>query len=162
MDSVVAKLRKTRRRRREKRVELISVYRVPKVAMPLLYRLLQEREPHVNISHRRMPSWKEHLRFIAGRPYSAWHLIKSGDDYVGAIYLTALDEIGIGILTEFRDQNLEIRAVRALMSRHSRKRFLANVNPKNLDWINILERQLKFTLIQHTYELRFSEKSTRA
>jgi hypothetical protein len=69
-------------------VQLISVYRVPKVAPELLYRLLEQREPHVNISHQRMPSWQEHVRFIASRPYVAWYLIKHGPNYVGAIYLT--------------------------------------------------------------------------
>ena len=49
-------------------VALVSVYRLPKTAPDLLYRLLEEREPHVNISHRGMPTWKSHLRFIAGHP----------------------------------------------------------------------------------------------
>lgn len=138
-------------------VTLVSVYRVPKVAPELLYRLLAEREPHVNISHHVLPAWKDHLRFIAKRPYSAWYLIRDQQDYVGAIYLTALGEIGVGILRERQGENIELRAVKALMKKNPRRRFLANVNPANRSWVRMF-RGLDFKLIQHTYELRTGDR----
>jgi RimJ/RimL family protein N-acetyltransferase len=134
-------------------VTLVSVYRLPKVAPELLYRLLAEREPHMNISHHGMPTWKEHLRFIAKRPYSAWYLIKHEQDYIGAIYLTALGEIGIGVLTAARGQGVGPAAIRALMRKHPRHRFLANINPDNARSIRMFG-EMGFRLIQHTYELR--------
>jgi RimJ/RimL family protein N-acetyltransferase len=134
-------------------VALVSVYRVPKVAPELLYRLLAEREPHVNISHHGMPSWKEHLRFIAKRPYAAWYLIKHAQDYVGAIYLTALGEIGIGILTACRGRGFGPAAIRTLMRKHPRSRFLANINPNNTKSIQMFS-EMGFRIIQQTYELR--------
>ncbi len=134
-------------------VTLVSVYRLPKVAPELLYRLLAEREPHMNISHHGMPTWKEHLRFIAKRPYSAWYLIKHEQDYIGAIYLTALGEIGIGVLTASRGQGVGPAAIRALMLKHPRHRFLANINPDNARSIRMFG-EMGFRLIQHTYELR--------
>jgi RimJ/RimL family protein N-acetyltransferase len=132
---------------------LVSVYQLPKVAPRFLYKLLQERQPHVNISHRVMPTWKQHCKFIARRPYAAWYLLKSRDDYVGAIYLTAMNEIGVSILKRWRGFNLGPRAIRMLMRKHKRKRYLANVNPRNDESIGIF-RRLGFRIIQKTYELR--------
>jgi hypothetical protein len=130
---------------------LVSVYRVPKVAPRLLYQLLQEREPRINISHRAMPSWKQHLKFVASRPYLVWYLIKSGDDYVGAIYLTALKEIGVSILQRFHTLEVAPPAINVLMQMHGGSRYLANVNPRNQELVRMF-RRLGFRLIQHTYE----------
>jgi RimJ/RimL family protein N-acetyltransferase len=132
---------------------LVSVYRLPKLAPRLLYRLLEEREPRVNISHRAMPSWTQHCRFIARRPYSAWYLIKSRSDYVGAIYLSAMNEIGVTILARWRGFGFGPRAIRLLMRKHPRKRYLANINPRNVKSIRIF-RRMGFRIIQQTYELR--------
>ncbi len=61
----------------------------------VLYDLLKERRPAESISHRRMPSWEEHCRFVDSRPYQFWYLIDGGDEFLGAIYLTErLSEIG--------------------------------------------------------------------
>jgi hypothetical protein len=154
MDGLVKKARnKPNGRGSASSVGLISVYRLPKVAPELLYRLLEEREPHVNISHRGMPSWKNHIRFIAGRPYSAWYLIRSSEGYIGAVYLTALGEIGIGVVANWRGRGFEVAAIKAIMRKHPRSRFLANINPRNSDWIGMF-RQLDFRLLQQTYEFR--------
>jgi RimJ/RimL family protein N-acetyltransferase len=132
---------------------LVSVYRLPKRAPQILYQLLHEREPHVNISHRVMPTWQQHRKFIEQRPYRAWYLIKAGSDYVGAIYLTSMNEIGIGILAQCQGHGFGARAVRLLMRRHGRRRYLANLNPRNDRSRRMFER-LGFAIIQHTYELR--------
>jgi RimJ/RimL family protein N-acetyltransferase len=154
MDGLVAKVRKIRQNPRiAPSVELVSVYRLPKSAPELLYRLLEQREPHVSISHRGMPTWKHHIRFVASRPYSAWYLIRWRQDYVGAIYLTALGEIGVGVLAQWRGQGVARAAVRTLMRKHRRNRFLANINPDNEEWAGMF-RLLNFRLIQHTYEYR--------
>src|SRR5262245_360582 len=134
-------------------VVLISVYRLPKRAPQLLYELLREREPHVNISHRVMPSWKQHAKFIASRPYSAWYLIKSSDSYVGAIYLTTRNEIAVSIFRQWRGFSFAPRAVRLLIRKHGHRRYLANVNPRNNEWIRMF-LGLGFRLIQQTYECR--------
>ena len=41
-----------------------------------LYLLLMERDPKTNISHRKMPTYNEHRKFIASKPYKAWYVIK--------------------------------------------------------------------------------------
>lgn len=132
---------------------LVSVYRLPKLAPHILYQLLQEREPHVNISHRVMPTWQQHCKFIARRPYAAWYLIKVGGEYVGAIYLTAAGEIGVSVLARRRGLGLGPRAIGLLMHKHTRRRYLANINPRNKRSIRMFQR-MGFKMIQQTYELR--------
>ena len=130
---------------------------LPNIGPITLNRLLEERAPHANISHRGMPTWKNHLRFISRHPYAAWYLVRSGDDYVGAVYLTTLGEIGVGVLAQWRKHGFGRAAVVALMRKHPRSRFLANINPKNSEWVGMF-RGLDFEIIQHTYELRVSAR----
>lgn len=132
---------------------LVSVYEWPDVAPKVLYQLLAERDATVNISHRQMPSWEQHLAFIARRPYDAWYIVRYNGGPIGGIYLTALSEIGIGILAEFRNQGFAPRAIHQLMALHPRDRYLANINPANAGSIRMFAG-MGFQLIQHTYELR--------
>ena len=131
----------------------MSVYRAPKRAPRLLYQLLLERKRNVNISHREMPSWRQHCKFIARRPYAAWYLITARGDYIGAIYLTAMNEIGVGILAQWRGKGLGSHAIGLLMRKHGRRRYLANINPRNEESIRMF-RRLGFRIVQKTYELR--------
>jgi RimJ/RimL family protein N-acetyltransferase len=141
-----------RARSRRSSLTLVSIYRLPKRAPQLLYTLLQERESRANISHRAMPSWKQHREFIARRPYSAWYLIKLHKDYVGAIYLTSMNEIGIAVLKQWRKRGVAPAAADLLMRKHGRRRYLANINPRNEESIRLF-RRLGFRIVQHTYEL---------
>jgi hypothetical protein len=134
-------------------LSLVSVYRLPKLAPKLLYQLLQERQPHVNISHAVMPTWRRHVNFIASRPYSAWYLIKSGDNYVGGIYLTRMNEIGIAILKRFRGFGFAPQAIRMLMLKHGKRLYLANINPRNKKFIDMF-KCMGFRFVQQTYQLR--------
>ncbi len=135
-------------------VRLVDVYRV-KEAAKILYRLLAARPGRVNISHRKLPSFKKHQAFIKSKPYKVWYLIRSaGPGFVGAIYVTKQDEIGVHIFKECRGKGCGRQAVNLLMKRHRRvKRFLANINPKNSRSIQFF-KDLKFRHIQNTYELR--------
>jgi RimJ/RimL family protein N-acetyltransferase len=142
-----------RARSRPSLLTLVSIYRSPKRAPRLLYTLLQERDPHANISHRIMPSWTQHCEFIARRPYAAWYLIKLRKDYVGAIYLTSMNEIGIAVLKQWRSRGVGPAAIRLLMRKHGRRHYLANINPRNEESIRLF-RRIGFRIIQQTYELR--------
>ncbi len=119
----------------------------------LLYQLLDERDETINISHRQMPSFGDHVRFVEGRPYADWNFICVGDELVGAIYLSRADEIGIFMFGKFRGMGYGRRAIIALMDKHGRRRYLANVNPRN-DPSRALFVSLGFTVCQHTYERR--------
>ena len=115
----------------------------------LLYALLSERTPEQSISHRAMPTWFEHCAFVASKPYLAWYVIRVGNDFVGAIYLTHRHEIGVGIFREQQRRGYARAAVLRLMELYPGK-FLANVNPKN-EASRKLWESLGFNLLQVTY-----------
>jgi RimJ/RimL family protein N-acetyltransferase len=117
----------------------------------LLYRLLAERSDEVNISHKAMPGWCQHVAFVESKPYEAWYFIVD-DEVHGACYLTKGDEIGIHIYRDSRGGGRGPKAVKALIREHGPRRYLANVNPRNEPSAAMFAR-LGFTLIQHTYEL---------
>ena len=121
-------------------MKLVSVYDVPGTEN-ILWDLLLERPPEANISHKVMPTWQQHLDFIESKPYEAWYLIELPLEvsevgytyrFIGAIYLTKQDEIGLGILEAWQHQGHGAAALRMLMERHPRARYLANVAPANL------------------------------
>lgn len=133
-------------------MKLVDVYRVAE-APALLYRLLEERSAEVNISHRTMPSWRRHLAFIRARPYRAWYLIRVGETFVGAVYLSKQNEIGVFILRACQGRGYGPEAIRLVMARHRGvKRFLANINPRNRRSIELFT-DLGFRHVQNTYEL---------
>lgn len=140
-------------------MKLVPIATEPDAAV-VLYDLLAERAPEESISHRAMPTWDEHCAFIASAPYDCWCLIQVPDaglsaarDYVGAIYLTRRDEIGITIFETERQHGYASEAIRLLTKSHPRPRYLANINPRNTKSIHLFAK-LGFALIQHTYELR--------
>ena len=63
-----------------------------------LYDLLKERKPNVNISHEKMPTYVQHIKFIESKPYSKWYIIKFGNKKIGSVYLSKQNEIGIFII----------------------------------------------------------------
>ncbi len=130
-------------------MELIDVYQEP-LAGITLWRLLIERDDTVNISHKEMPSYKDHLEFIDSTPYPYWYLMWDVD-FVGSIYLTEQREIGVFIFKDHFGKAYAAHAVDELMSLHP-GRFLANINPKNESSIHLFEK-LGFRHIQNTYEL---------
>jgi RimJ/RimL family protein N-acetyltransferase len=133
-------------------MRLVSVYRVH-TSPQVLYELLAERPAYANISHRKMPSLRQHLAFVRSRPYSCWYLIRHDRAYIGSIYLSRSDEIGVFIFARYRGQRLARHAIKLLMRKHPRPRYLANIAPRNKGSIRMFGR-LGFRLIQHTYELR--------
>jgi RimJ/RimL family protein N-acetyltransferase len=132
-------------------IKLRSVYSVPDAGRHL-YRLMEERTDKVNISHRAMPSWAAHVKFVQSKPYRAWYLIEVDGEMVGATYLSRQDEIGVFLFQAHRGRGIGPKAVAALMKRHPRKRFLANINPRNKGSIAMFE-SMGFHHIQNTYEL---------
>lgn len=139
-------------------MRLVSVYDDDKIervkAAEILWNLLVERPAYANISHKEMPTWQMHLCFVGMLPYEAWYLIEVPDcGYVGAIYLTREDEIGVGIFEAYRHQGHGGVALRQLMALHPRKRYLAHVSPINLAGQAFWLKQ-GFKPLQVTYALK--------
>lgn len=117
-----------------------------------LFDLLKFRKSNVNISHKKMPSFLEHKRFIKKNPYANWYVIFFNEEKIGSIYISKINEIGIHIRNDFKKNGLEKLIINKLIQKHPKNRYLINVNPKNKDRISFLKKN-KFKLIQYTFEL---------
>ena len=67
---------------------------VKKSDCSFLYELLLERKSYVNISHKKNPTYANHVKFVMSKPYSKWYIIYYRKQKIGSIYLTKQDEIG--------------------------------------------------------------------
>ena len=136
-------------------IELVSVYN-DAAAYGLLHDLLAERTPEESISHKKMPSYFEHIQFVDSKPYKAWYLvIEESEGYVGAVYLSRQNEIGVGIFKAHRGKGYGEAAVKELMRRcplPEGERYLANVNPDN-EVSQAMFEKLGAKVIQYTYEV---------
>ncbi len=129
----------------------ISLKSVTNSDTKFLFDLLEERNPRVNISHKKMPTYNQHTKFIKSKPYSKWYIILKSKQKIGSIYLSKNDEIGIFLLKKFQGKNVGNFALNELMKKNPRKRFLANVSPKNKKSIEFFKKN-GFKLIQYTFE----------
>ena len=130
----------------------ISIRSVKKSDSNFLYELLKQRDPRANISHKRMPSFRQHESFIQSKPYSKWYIIQSSNDDIGSIYLSKNNEIGIFLIGKNQNKGIGCKALKLLIEKNPKIRYLANVNPKNKKSIDFFKKN-GFKLIQHTYEL---------
>ena len=117
-----------------------------------LYTLLKQRNPKANISHKILPTFKEHVRFVLSRPYSKWYIIKIQNKKLGSIYLSRQNEIGIFLHKKYQKSGFGGKALHILMKKNKKNRYLANISPKNYESINFFKKN-GFKLIQYTYEL---------
>ncbi len=121
-----------------------------------LYALLKEREDYVNISHKELPSFQNHVDFIASNPYKEWKFIytdtKHGERLCGAYYITKHNEIGLFMFKLYQGQGLGKEALAKIIDEHKGERLLANINPANTKSIGLFG-SFGFKHIQNTYEL---------
>ena len=129
----------------------ISLKSVTNSDVKFLFDLLKERNPLVNISHKKMPTYNQHRKFIKSKPYSKWYIILKSKQKIGSIYLSKNDEIGIFLSKKFQGKNVGNFALNELMKKNPRKRFLANVSPKNKKSMEFFKKN-GFKLIQYTFE----------
>lgn len=116
-----------------------------------LYNLLKERNPNMNISHKKMPTYSEHVKFVKSKPYTKWNVIEYGKQKIGSIYLSKNYEIGIFLKKQFQGKNVGQESLELFMKMNPRKRYLANVSPKNIVSQKFFKKN-GFKLIQYTYE----------
>ena len=84
----------------------IKLKLVSKSDYRFLYNLLKERDSRTNISHKKMPTYNEHVEFIKSKPYTKWYVVKYGAQKIASIYLTSQNEIGIFIKKTHQNKNL--------------------------------------------------------
>ena len=130
----------------------IDLQKVKQKDLEFLYELLAERKPKTFISHKKIPTWEEHVKFVKSKPYSKWYIIYKKTEKIGSIYLSKQHEIGIHILKKYEKESTQIESIKQLMSLNSKSKFRVNVSPKNKKYITLFKK-LGFEMIQHTYEL---------
>jgi len=133
----------------EKRTELQPI---KKSDYLFLYEMLKERKPEENISHKKIPTMKQHVSFVLSKPYSKWYTIQHKKEKVGTIYLSKQNEIGIHIKNNYKNLGIEKDAVKIIMKKNPRKKYFANISIKNKKLMKFFESQ-KFSKLQVTYEI---------
>ena len=131
---------------------LVKLKAVSKSDYRFLYNLLMERDARANISHKKMPTYNQHVAFVSAKPYSKWYVILSDTNKAGSIYLTSQNEIGIFIKKSFQNKQIGNTALCNLIQKNPKKRYLANVNPQNKKSMRFFKDN-GFKLIQYTFEL---------
>jgi len=135
-----------------KNESLIKLKTVSKSDYRFLYNLLIERDTRVNISHKKMPTYNQHVSFVSAKPYSKWYVILYGASKAGSIYLTSQNEIGIFIKKSFQNKQIGNIVLHKLIQKNPKKRYLANVSPQNKKSMRFFKNN-GFKLIQYTFEL---------
>ena len=107
----------------------------------ILYRLLEEREKESFISHEKMPTREEHLKFVQNHPFRLWYLVYHSQwGYIGALECSQNNEIGVAILKEFRNHGFGRQALFMFLRSHEplpaipavrNGKWLVNVSHKN-------------------------------
>lgn len=135
---------------------LLTLKRVDEKDYRFLYGLLKERDRIVNISHRQMPSWDEHVKFNRSKPYKYDFIIKDGKRRVGRVYITSRNEIGIFIKKIFQSRGYGAAVLGMVLNKLKGRAVYANVAPSNKKSQKFFEK-FGFKLIQYTYCRRKSE-----
>jgi len=120
-----------------------------------LFDLLKQREGIVNISHKSLPTWEEHVEFIKNNTYQSWDIIWVDNVRIGNIYLTDRDEIGIFLDKKFQSNGYGSIAINEFMKKNGKKRYLANISPTNYKSIQFFGKH-GFTHIQNTYHRKIN------
>ena len=132
--------------------KVIILKEVKKSDCPFLYELLSERKSHVNISHKKTPTYAKHVKFVMSKPYSKWYVIYHTTEKIGPVYLTKQDEIGIHVKEQNMNNKIRSKVLNMIIKKNLRNRYLININPRNTSLRNFLKNE-GFELIQHTYEI---------
>tara|TARA_Y100000310_G_scaffold326861_1_gene392368 strand:- start:369 stop:839 length:471 start_codon:yes stop_codon:yes gene_type:complete len=118
-----------------------------------LYDLLKNRDPLTNISHKKMPSYDEHVNFILSNPYTVWYIIEHEGEKIGSIYLSKQDEIGISLIDNSLYDKTGKSIIKSLIKNNPRKRYLAKTSPQNKKLQNFFVNN-GFRGLEYTYEMK--------
>ena len=129
----------------------LTLREVEKIDYEFLFKLLQDRKPNVSISHKKMPTYLQHVEFIESKPYEKWYIVLLDEKNIGSTYLSKNDEIGISLIEEMQGKGMGSRILELIIEKNPRNRYLANINPNNSRSVRFFEKN-GVKLIQHTFE----------
>ena len=133
----------------ENKIDLVSI---KKQDNKLLYDILKNREKVENISHKKMPTYNQHILFVNSKPYQKWYKILYQNNIVGTVYLSKINEIGIHLINNNIDNKLYKKIIKEVMEKNPKERYLVNVAIKNKKFNKLIE-SYGFEKIQTTFEL---------
>ena len=136
----------------------IKLKPVTKNDVLFLYDLLKIRDPLANISHKKMPSYDEHVNFILSNPYPIWYIIEYEEKKIGSVYLSKQDEIGISLVDNSLYDKIGKSVIKLLIKNNPRKRYLAKVSPQNKKLQNFFVNN-GFIGLEYTYEIIVENES---
>lgn len=129
----------------------IKLKNITKNDFRFLYELLSERDSVANISHKKMPIYDEHVRFVTSKPYLRWYIVYYNGKKSGSVYLTKQNEIGIFVKKEWQGKGIGSQILELIIEKNGSGRYLANISPRNKKSIEFFKNN-GFNLIQYTYE----------
>lgn len=115
-----------------------------------LYKLLEQRDPKINIHHKVLPTFEEHCQFVERQPYEHWMIIEFNGHPIGSTNVTKDGEIGIFLENAHKSKGYGTVALKLMMEQAGRKRYVANVAPYNMVSQEFFVKQ-GYKLIQMTY-----------
>ena len=136
----------------------IKLKPVTKNDVLFLYDLLKIRDPLANISHKKMPSYDEHVNFILSNPYPIWYIIEYEGKKIGSVYLSKQDEIGISLVDNSLYDKIGKSIIKLLIKNNPRKRYFAKTSPQNKKLQNFFVNN-GFTGLEYTYEIFIENES---
>ena len=113
---------------------------INKSDLKFLFNHLKERDPREKISHKKMPTYDEHVKFVLSKPYSKWYIIFERNKKIGSVYLTKADELGLHLKKEYFRESLLKEILESLMKSEPNKRFVFNVSPRNKKFMKFLQK----------------------
>ena len=122
-----------------------------------LYELLKKRK--YLISHKDLPIYKIHKKFVEKNPYRFWYLISLEESYIGSFYIKYDNSVGINvtlqnkeilisILSFLKDNHYPNKVAASLIPPY----FYVNVASDNIELQNLFER-LDARALQVSYKI---------
>ena len=137
-------------------MEDIILKRVTKSDIEFLYQLLKQRNISHNISHVKIPSLKQHIKFIDSKPYKRWYIIINNKQKIGSIYISKNSEVGIHLKNNQKKNKLLILVLKQFVKFHNEEFFYFNVSTNNKSLNNFFKKN-NFSLLQLTYKISKKE-----
>lgn len=131
----------------------IQLKEINSVDYNFLFELLRKRDSRANISHRSMPTYKQHVKFVKSNPYSKWYVVWFSNLRIGSTYITNQDEITVHLENNFDKNVIRKFVIKTIIKYNPRKRYFINTSPYNKKLIRFL-KTLGVTLLQQTYEVK--------
>ena len=128
----------------------------------ILFEILEKRNK--GISHEIVPNYDDHLQFVKKNPYRKWFFIRSSKEFIGTIYVTYENNIGINVLN---NESLAMKyalmhifnSIKPLppLASVRNKFFSVTLSPNNKTLKEVLI-EIGSELIQETYIIRNIKK----